>query len=283
MEEIKGLNLNPEWCKECSNHLVLNVVKKLIEQQRWNTRDFVIISGIGNSAKIPAYLNYNSFITPSGEAIPVACGIKSANHNLNTVVLIGDGGLLSDGMKTLIHSARRNIDITVLVLNNLLLCSTGSYPSPTTPNNIPDLIWDVKIFNPISIIKIALACNATFIARGATAQIDHLNELVNRAVEHKGFSLVEIFEPCRSHFSLDYIMSLERTLVNIDEKNQEPDNRTRAYSYADEKDYIPIGLIYRSIKPSYLSNFPCLAEDTLVNQIISRKKLDVFLQKFLKF
>ncbi len=283
MEEIKGLDRSPEWCKKCSNHLSLDLLKQVIDTQRWGIGDFVIVSGIGNSAKIPVYLNCNSFMAPPGEAISVACGIKAANHNLKVIVLIGDGDLLSGGLRSYIHSARRNIDINVLILNNLILCTTGDYPSPCSPNDNDELFRGLNVFNPLSIVKLSIASEVGFVSRGATARLEHLKELVNRAIDHKGFSMVEILEPCRNHYNLDFIMDLEKKFYNIDENNSEPDDLEKACRNANEKDRIPLGLIYRAIKSTYIGTFPQLAEDTLVNQLISRKKLDAFLQKFLKF
>ncbi|MCK4666168.1 hypothetical protein KAU33_05440 [Candidatus Dependentiae bacterium] len=281
MDEL-NLNSGPSWCGSCPNYPFLTSFKEAIEKLHFFVKDFVCVMGVGNSAQLSHYLDCNFINVPPGQAFSAATGIRMANHDLNVIVISGDGDLLSTGINSFIHSARKNINITVLVQNNLVLCSSQGYPSPTTPVEFQNKFQNCNLFEPVSIIKIALASGASYVARGAVARSDHLEELIIKGIKHKGFSVIEIIQPCSQVFDFGTIMEITDQFQNIDDENSEPDNLPKAYAIAVDKTRIPIGLFFRSIQSTFRSKFPLMIDDSLISQGISRKKLDAYFQKLLK-
>lgn len=183
------------WCKGCGLHSLFlqtnEVLKKL------NLKNLVAVSGIGCTGRASGYFNFDSVNTLHGRAIPIAEGLKRANDKLNVFVMSGDGDLLSIGLNHLIHCARRNLDITVICMNNHIYGMTGGQASPTTEKGgITRTTPNGSEFEPINIQKILMANKKYFYARTNPYNLKHLSSCLEKAFKHKGFSFVEVLAPC---------------------------------------------------------------------------------------
>ncbi len=190
-------DLKPVWCPGCGDyHVLLAVTKALAELQR-PAHDIAVISGIGCSSRIPAYLNAYGFHGVHGRALPLGTGLKVARPELTVLVAGGDGDGFSIGGNHFLHACRRNIDITYLVMDNQVYGMTKGQPSPTTA---PD--WDSALspggtgLRPFHPLVIALASGANFVARTFSGDIKGTTQTLVEAIRHPGFSFVEVLSPC---------------------------------------------------------------------------------------
>ena len=187
----------PVWCPGCGDYHVLLAVTKALAEMQIRPEDVAVISGIGCSSRIPAYINAYGFHGVHGRALPLGTGLKVARPELTVLVAGGDGDGFSIGGNHFLHACRRNIDITYLVMDNRVYGMTKGQPSPTTE---PD--WDSALspggtgLRPFHPLVIALASGANFVARTFSGDIKGATETLVEAIRHPGFSFVEILSPC---------------------------------------------------------------------------------------
>lgn len=238
------------WCPGCSNFGIFNAFKDAVKEleTRGISREKVIIAaGIGNHAKIFDYLKLSGFYSLHGRSMATAQGIKIANPDLKVVTFAGDGDAYGEGMAHMIFAAKRNIDITVIVHNNgVYALTTGQITpvskkgtrGPSTPHG--------SVESPLNPLALMLEAGATFIARGYPAKLDQLTEIMVRAVEHEGFSIVEVLQPCVS-FNNTYALYNEATEV----LKKTPKSYDEAMRVIKAEDKIPIGVLYQVTRPTY--------------------------------
>ena len=189
------------WCPGCGHGIVLNTLVRTISDMGMNQNDVMAVSGIGCSARISGYLDYNTLHTLHGRALAFATGVKMANPKLNVIVPMGDGDALAIGGNHFIHAARRNINITAFVLNNRIYGMTGGQYSPLSGRGISATTAPYSsIDREFDVVKIASAAGATFVARTTTYHVQEMAKLIKRAIEHNGFSVVEIMSQCPTYF-----------------------------------------------------------------------------------
>lgn len=188
---------HPVWCPGCGHFFVLRALTKALAWLKIPKEQIGLVSGIGCSSRLPAYLDVYGFHGLHGRALPLASGLKLARPDLTVIAAGGDGDGYSIGGNHFIHACRRNMNITYIVMDNEVYGMTKGQPSPTTHSD-----WHSKLapkgtglarFNPMGI---ALASGASFIARGFSGDPNGLTKILTEAIEHKGFSLVEIKSPC---------------------------------------------------------------------------------------
>ncbi|MBI5444244.1 MAG: 2-oxoacid:ferredoxin oxidoreductase subunit beta [Deltaproteobacteria bacterium] len=185
------------WCPGCGNGIVLGSLLRAIHRKGWAKDEVVVASGIGCSSRAPVYVDFNTLHTAHGRALPFATGIKLVNPRLHTVVLMGDGDALGIGGNHFIHACRRNIDLTAVVVNNFTYGMTGGQQSPATPQGArATTALSGTIEQPFDIAHLAAAAGATFVARTTTYHVRELEQLLERAFTHKGFSVVEVIAAC---------------------------------------------------------------------------------------
>jgi len=245
------------WCPRCGNFGILAALKEVISslvEKGLPKENIVVVSGIGCSSKIIDYLNLNTFSSLHGRPIVSAEGIKAGNPNLKVIVCAGDGGIYNEGISHLVHAAKRNTDITVLVHNNRNFALTAGQFTATSPKGFKGKSApEGSIEKPFNPLKLMLASNATFIARGYSAKINHLKDLIIKGVEHKGFSFIDILQPCVSFFNT-YQLYNEKV---YEEKNENLTSEKEALKKAGEWNYgkdnskIPIGIFYEIQRPVY--------------------------------
>jgi 2-oxoglutarate ferredoxin oxidoreductase subunit beta len=185
------------WCPGCGDYAILNAVQQVMPTLGIDREKFVFVSGIGCSSRFPYYMNTYGFHTIHGRAPAVATGVKLANPGLEVWVVTGDGDGLSIGGNHMLHALRRNVDLKILLFNNRIYGLTKGQYSPTTPLEQKNKSAPFGVIDqPINPISLALASEATFIARSVDVYPKHLMEIVKRASLHKGSAFIEIYQNC---------------------------------------------------------------------------------------
>jgi len=274
----------PTWCPGCGDHGLLVALKQAIIKLDLEPKDVVLVSGIGCSSKITDYFKSYGFHTLHGRPLPVAQAIKLSNRNLTVIVASGDGDSYAIGMGHFIHAARRNIDITMLIMNNQVYGLTKGQYSPTasmdfisgtTPMGSKD--------QPIDGVALALSANASFVARSFSGNIKHTSYLIQEAIKHKGFSLVDDLSPCVTFNKRNTYAWFKQNIENVDEDSTYNSNdMVSAFNKAKESSKIPIGILFREDKPSYEEMIlgrikkPLVEEDLALSDNDFRKLLETF-------
>ena len=262
------------WCPGCGNFSIAKAVKQALVASNLKPHEVLFVSGIGQAAKAPHYLNANVFNGLHGRSLPVATGAKLSNSNLTVMVESGDGCNYGEGGNHLLAAIRRNVNITLLVHNNQVYGLTKGQASPTSdegfvtkaqPQGTPS-----AAFNPIAL---AVAMRAGFVARGFAGMIDHLSELIQQGIAHHGFALIDILQPCVSFNTVNTFAWYEKRCSPMPAK-YDPTNWDEAMKVACQwGDRIPIGVIYQNDRLSFEDHFPVLAHGPLLGQSLDRKKL----------
>src|ERR1700757_3818992 len=196
MADLKG-KADPDWCPGCGDFGVLAALQKALVELQIPSHDVVTISGIGCSSNFPGYINTYGMHTLHGRAPAVATGMKLANHQLTVVVTGGDGDGFGIGGNHFVHTMRRNVDLLYIVMDNQIYGLTTGQTSPTSRVGMKTKSMPFgNIEAPVNPISLALAAGATFVGRGFSGDQKHLTELLKRAIQHKGFSFIDVFSPC---------------------------------------------------------------------------------------
>jgi len=254
------------WCPGCPNHMILEAAKrafaKLIDEKTIKQEDIAIVTGIGCHAKIFDYINVSGFYGLHGRVVPTALGIKLGNPNLTVVGFEGDGDAYAEGMEHFVHAGRFNANMTLLVHDNQAFALTTGQATPTTQQGYKNKVEPQGQQNiPINPIKIALASGASFVARTYALNLEHMTKTIEAAIKHKGFSYVEIIQPC-----LQFNKEMDEARKLTYEIPNNKDDMDKAMKIASEWDYntktgrIPIGIIYETQKPTLEENWPQLSE-----------------------
>ena len=249
MEDL-GTYAENTWCPGCGNFGILNAFKRAVlklEDKGVKRKDIVISSGIGCSAKIFDYLNLSGVYGLHGRDMATLEGIKFANPDLKCVTFSGDGNAMGEGLSHVLFAAKRNADITIIMHNNgVYALTTGQvtpitnkgWKGPSTPRG--------SVEEPFSPLSLLLEAGASFLARGYTTKIDHLADLMVEAIEHEGFSFIDVLQPCVS-FNNTY--KLYNEIVEV--LDYEPKTYEESLQIAKRRDKLPIGVIYRTEKPVF--------------------------------
>jgi 2-oxoglutarate ferredoxin oxidoreductase subunit beta len=246
-EYIREKNLPHVWCAGCGNGIVLGAFIRAFNSSGMNRNSTVIVSGIGCSGRITQYLDFDTVHTTHGRALAFATGIKMANPELNVVVFMGDGDALAIGGNHFIHAARRNIDLTAIVLNNSIYGMTGGQVAPTTPSTRRTKTTPYgNPEAPFDICKLAIASGATFVARFTTYHARWLEKAITEGLLHKGFSVVEAVTGCPTHSGIKPADILDWQKRNFKRKN---------YLCVDNLEPDSIGVFKRDIKPEFSENY----------------------------
>lgn len=240
------------WCPGCGNFPILNIVKMALSELDIAPQDAVICSGIGQAAKTPHYLRVNYFNGLHGRALPPAIAIKVASPKLTVIAESGDGDTYGEGGNHFMHTVRRNPDITNIVHDNMIYGLTKGQASPTSETGLknplqPDGVI-VDQFNPLAV---ALSLDATFVARAFTGDILQTKEIIKAAILHKGYALVDVFQPCVVFNKQNTYQWFKEKCYYVDEKYDKTD-KMKALETAFDLDRLALGIIYeRTGKPTY--------------------------------
>ncbi|HUY82207.1 MAG TPA: 2-oxoacid:ferredoxin oxidoreductase subunit beta [Acidobacteriaceae bacterium] len=267
--DFKG-RVDPDWCPGCGDYGVLAAVQKSLAELQIPNHEVATISGIGCSSNFPGYIETYGMHTLHGRSLAVATGLKMANHAMHVLVTGGDGDGFGIGGNHFMHTMRRNVDLTYLVMDNQIYGLTTGQTSPTSRLGMKTKSMPFgSIESPINPITLALSAGATFVARGFSGDQKHLVELIKQAIEHKGFSFIDIFSPCVT-YNHDNTFQWFRPRVKRLEDNPEYDSTDwmmameKALLWGDE---IPIGKFFeRTDVPTLHGAEPVLNEGPLVHQ-----------------
>jgi len=190
------------WCPGCGIGTTVNCFARALETSGINLTKTAVVSGIGCTGRVAGYLNLDSFHTTHGRAIPFATGLKLANPELKVIVYSGDGDLTAIGGNHFIHAVRRNIDMTVILINNFIYGMTGGQVAPTTPITATASTAPYGNFEPtFNLPYLAESCGAVYVARWTAYHVRHLAKAIKEALLKKGFSFIEVLAPCPTLFS----------------------------------------------------------------------------------
>ena len=259
----------PTWCKGCGNYGILNAVKMALAEQDIAPHQVIIFSGIGCGSKLPHYMKVNGFHTLHGRSLAVATGARLASHDLKIVAIHGDGDGYGMGLSHFIHAARRNIGIVDMVQNNRVYGLTKGQYSPTSdPGMVTPTSPEGAIDRPVPPLTLAISAGATFVARGYPGELRHLVWLIGEALQHVGYALVDVLQPCVTFNRTSAYDFYNPRVYKLEETDHDVADKTAAWELTHEwGERIPIGIFYR-VKgvPAYEEQVPALKVGPLVRQ-----------------
>lgn len=241
------------WCPGCTNFLILaafkNVINELVNAKELNPNNLVCTTGIGCHGKIGEYLNLNSFEALHGRGISTALGMKIARPELKVVAFAGDGDAYAEGLDHLLHAAKKNSDITVIIHNNQIFALTTAQYTPTSPKGFKGRSTPYgSIEEPFNQLALVIAAGGTFIARTYSNDLKHTQEIILAAMRHPGFSLVEIIQPCITFYNIADTVKEKTYWLPAD---YDAGNESAAMVKAMEKSQIPLGILYNVTRPVF--------------------------------
>ncbi len=262
------------WCPGCGNHSLLKAMKGALVALNLEPHQVLFVSGIGQAAKAPHYLNANVFNGLHGRALPAATGAKLSNPELTVIVESGEGCNYGEGGNHLLAAIRRNIDVTLVVHDNQVYGLTKGQASPTSMQGFVTKTQPRGSFSiPFNPMEVAIAMRGGFVARGFSGRVDHLSRLIQRGIRHKGFSLIDVLQPCVSFNKVNTFGWYDKRCHELSEDYDHTD-REAALKVADEwGDRIPIGVLYENTRPPFEDHFPVLSKGPLVTQEVDRAEL----------
>ncbi|OGV60483.1 MAG: 2-oxoacid ferredoxin oxidoreductase [Lentisphaerae bacterium RIFOXYA12_FULL_48_11] len=269
--DLKKADTIPAWCPGCGNFPILKAFSGAFAESGLNPEKTVLVSGIGQAAKLPHYLEppCNIFNGLHGRALPAATGIKCANHELEVIVTSGDGDMYGEGGNHFIHAIRRNIGLKVFVHNNQVYGLTKGQASPTSDEGFVTRIQTHGVMStPFNPLALAIVEGCSMVARTCTGDPVHLKATMLEALRQKeGFVLVDILQPCVSFNQINTYKWYKERMRPIPPEH-DPYDRMKALALAFQwGDSIPTGIIYRSRRPSFESRQPVLRQGSLVTRI----------------
>ncbi|MDO8669285.1 MAG: thiamine pyrophosphate-dependent enzyme [Candidatus Buchananbacteria bacterium] len=274
--------MDPNWCSGCGNFGIWAAFKHAAQEADWNNSNSVIVAGIGCHGHMVNFTEITGFQGLHGRPIPVASGIKIANHKLNVFVSTGDGDCMSEGGNHLIHAANRNNDITVLLHDNAIYGLTTGQSSPLSGKGFKSKSTPLgKIEDSINPLQVALASGATFIAREYSGNVKELSQLIIKASEHKGFAIIDILQPCVAFNKTNTHTFYRRNIYNLPESYEASDKNAafaKVLEWGIKK--IPVGIIYQENKLTYEQQLPQLNQDILINLPRNQKEINSLITKY---
>jgi len=270
------------WCPGCGNFGILNALKKALTELELKPEQVLMVSGIGQAAKLPHYLRCNTFNGLHGRTLPVATGAKIANHDLVVIADGGDGDGYAEGGNHFIHAMRRNLDITYLVHNNQIYGLTKGQASPTTDKGmVTGTTPEGNSMCPERALALAVANDCSFVARGYVGEQAHLVELIKKAVRHEGFSLLEILQPCVSFNKVNTFDWYQERVYTLEDTSPDALDRTDAFQKALEwGDKIPIGVIFRCDRKTYGELGGLKGSAPLTDRSLDKKRFSQLFEEF---
>lgn len=256
------------WCSGCGHGIILKSLLRAIDRIGITNDELVIVSGIGCSSRAPGYLDFNTLHTTHGRAIAFATGVKFAKPEMTVIVITGDGDATAIGGNHYIHAARRNIDLTVLILNNYIYGMTGGQVSPTTPKGQKA---STAIFGSLehdfNISGLAEAAGASFVARGTAYDAILLDRMIEKAIRKKGFSVVEALSPCPTAFGRKNRMPTGVHMLKWLKDNSVSKKKADSMLKEDLKGKIITGILVDVDKPEFTDEY-----EELIKEVASNKR-----------
>ncbi len=237
-------NADVAWCPGCGDFSILRTLKIALAELEMDSRELVLVSGIGQAGKLPHYLKSHTYNSLHGRAASPATAIKAVNKSLKVIVTTGDGDMYGEGGNHFIHTIRRNPNITNIVHNNMVYGLTKGQASPTSQLGFKTPVQVAGVFlEPFNPLAVAIALDAGFVARAFIGDIEQTKEILKKAITHKGYALVDIFQPCVTFNKLNTWQWFKEHTYYL-EASHDPHDRTAAFKRAVEEDKLPLGIFY---------------------------------------
>jgi 2-oxoglutarate ferredoxin oxidoreductase subunit beta len=231
------------WCPGCGNFSILKILKDALFELEITPEKLVMVSGIGQAAKIPHYLRTNVFNGLHGRALPPATAIKAVNRDLTVIAESGDGDMYGEGGNHFIHTIRRNPDITNIVHNNMVYGLTKGQASPTSLKGFKTPVQvDGVILEPFNPLAVAIGLGASFVSRAYSGDMKETKEIIKKAIKHKGYALVDLLHPCVSFNKFNDRKWFEEHTYYLEEE-YDPTDRNEAFKKSLETDKLPLGIL----------------------------------------
>jgi 2-oxoglutarate ferredoxin oxidoreductase subunit beta len=259
------------WCPGCGHGVVMGSLIRAIDKLNYNKDNVVMVSGIGCSSRMTSYVDFNTLHTLHGRPIAFATGLKLARPELPVIVITGDGDATAIGGNHFIHAARRNIDITVILMNNNIYGMTGGQVSPTTPYGGRGST--AKMGNPehpFDISQLAIAAGATFVARSTAYHVPAMDRLIQQALENKGFSLVEIFSQCPTYEGKWNKRGDAAKMLKFYKENAVPVASRSKYSDEEMKEKFTIGVLHKVEKAEFTAEYQKIIDRAQMHQKMNK-------------
>ncbi|KKU88610.1 2-oxoacid ferredoxin oxidoreductase [Candidatus Gottesmanbacteria bacterium RIFCSPLOWO2_01_FULL_48_11] len=272
----------PTWCPGCGDFGIWLSLKDALAKLGIGADDGLIVYGIGCHGNMYDWMKMYGFAGLHGRALPVAQGAKLANHKLPVIVVSGDGDCLGEGGNHFIHAAKRNPDICVMIHDNQVYGLTTGQASPTAKQGFktkstPEGVMD----EPVNPLTLAITAGATFVARGFAGDPQGLTALMAAAIEHKGFAVLDILQPCVTFDKVHTYPWYRSRLYKLETEGYTADNKLKAMERAMEwEDKIPVGIFYKEEKQTSEDREPALAEKPLVELPLTIQNLDELVHEF---
>jgi 2-oxoglutarate ferredoxin oxidoreductase subunit beta len=271
-----------DWCKGCGNFGILSALRGALMELDLGPDDAVLVSGIGCSAKLPHFINAHGFHTIHGRALPVATGIRLANHGLHVIAVTGDGDGLGIGGAHFVHTVRRNPDITHILHNNGVYGLTTGQVAPTSARGfVTKTTPRGSTEEPLNPVELALACGTTFVARTFVGDIAHAREMFKEAIQHKGYALVDALQPCVTFNRVNTYEWYQKRVYRLDKEGHDPSDFQAACARAREwGDRIPVGVFLRTERPTLEDELVGLKKGPLAGRDISKVDISRAVREF---
>ena len=267
-------DVRPTWCRGCGNYGILNAIKMALAERSIAPHEAFIVTGIGCGSKLPHYMKVTGYHTLHGRSVAVATGARLANHGLRVLTVHGDGDGYGEGLSHFLNAARRNINITDIVQDNRIYGLTKGQYSPTseTGKRTPTSPAG-SIDRPVNPLALAITAGATFVSRGYSGELKHLAWLIGQALEHPGYALVDVLQPCVTwNRSYAYDFYRDRVYQLEESPGYDASDRSAAWGRAQEwGERIPIGIFFRGEPlPTYEEQVRALRAGPLVQQPLEK-------------
>ena len=268
------------WCPGCGNFPLRTALADALAEMDLKPEEVTMYTGIGQAAKMPHYIKVNGFNGLHGRSLPPAVGMRVANPKMTVIVESGDGCSYGEGGNHILHNIRRNPDIIHLVHDNQIYGLTKGQASPTSA---PELRTPVQTHGvnaePLNPVQFAVGMKASFVARSSVGDQEHLKEMIKEAKKHKGYALIDIFQPCVSFNKINTYQWYNKRVYKLED--HDPTDHAAAMKVAQEfGDEIPIGIIYREEKPTFRDRMPNLGDKALVDRDLKVEDLKFLIDEF---
>jgi 2-oxoglutarate/2-oxoacid ferredoxin oxidoreductase subunit beta len=270
-------NVKPNWCPGCGDFSVQAAIQRAAANVGLEPEGLAIVSGIGCSGRISGYINAYGFHGIHGRSLPIAQGVKMANRDLTVIASGGDGDGFAIGMGHTVHAIRRNIDVTYIVMDNQIYGLTKGQASPRSAEGFKTKSTPQgSIESAISPLEIAMAAGATFVAQSFSSNLKQLTAVIEAGLNHKGFSLINVFSPCVTFNKVNTYDWFKENIVDLDEiPDYDSTNRVMAMTKIMETNSMLTGIIYQNKnKKSYEDSVPNFATEGLAKQNLQFTEAD---------
>ena len=244
------------WCGGCGIGILLGSLIRAIDHIGYTKDEVVLVSGIGCSGRLPVYVDFNTLHTTHGRALTFATGVKLAKPELKVIVIMGDGDATAIGGNHFIHAARRNLELTAVIVNNNIYGMTGGQYSPTTPygQRATTAVYG-SVEHSFDIAQLAVCAGAIFAARGTVYHVRQLDGLIEKALLKNGFSVVEVISQCHTHYGRLNKLGNHIEMMKGQRDNAVPVEKARKMSPEEMEGKFEIGILVDREAPSYLEEY----------------------------